>query len=142
MSARKYKFRKRMLTSMAALVAASAVAAAFMVARRRGGCAARVGAVTVLYLGYLRRQTRIEERLRRRRAQRMAGSRLGVENTDDHEFDVVPSGCAGPARWCWRSTTRTRSSSTSTTRRSPATSTCRARRGSSSADFRWPLGGW
>ena len=50
-----------------------------------------VGAVTVLYLAYLRRQTRIEERLRRRRAQRIARSRLGVENTDDHEFDVVPS---------------------------------------------------
>src|SRR6185312_9450374 len=42
-----------------------------------------VGAVALLYLVYLRRQTRIEERLRR--------SRLGVENTDDHEFDVVPS---------------------------------------------------
>ena len=50
-----------------------------------------IGAVTLLYLGYLRRQTRIEERLRRRRAQRIARSRLGVENTDDHEFDVVPS---------------------------------------------------
>ena len=50
-----------------------------------------IGAVTVLYLGYLRRQTRIEEQLRRRRAQRMARSRLGVENTEDGEFDVVPS---------------------------------------------------
>ena len=49
------------------------------------------GAVTVLYLAYLRRQTRIEERLRRRRIQRMARSRLGVENTDDREFDLVPS---------------------------------------------------
>ena len=50
-----------------------------------------VGAVTLLYLAYLRRQTRIEERLRRRRAQRMARARLGVENTDDREFDVVPA---------------------------------------------------
>ena len=49
------------------------------------------GAVTLLYLGYLRRQTRIEERVRRRRMQRIARSRLGVENTDDREFDVVPS---------------------------------------------------
>jgi hypothetical protein len=48
-------------------------------------------AVTVLYLAYLRRQTRIEERLRRRRMQRIARSRLGVENTDDPEFDVVPA---------------------------------------------------
>ena len=59
--------------------------------RSAGGCADRYGAVTLLYLGYLRRQTRIEERLRRRRAQRIARARLGVENTDDHEFDVVPS---------------------------------------------------
>jgi hypothetical protein len=47
--------------------------------------------VTILYLGYLRRQTRIEEQVRRRRAQRMARSRLGVESTQDPEFDVVPS---------------------------------------------------
>ncbi|MDZ4269964.1 MAG: hypothetical protein U1D00_30515, partial [Mycobacterium sp.] len=40
---------------------------------------------------YLRRQTRIEERVRRRRAQRIARARLGVENTADQEFDVVPS---------------------------------------------------
>ncbi len=46
---------------------------------------------TVLYLGYLRRQTRIEERVQRRRMQRMARSQLGVENAYDHEFDVVPS---------------------------------------------------
>ena len=48
-------------------------------------------AVTVLYLGYLRKQTRIEERVRRRRMQRMARSQLGVENTYDREYDVVPS---------------------------------------------------
>ncbi|PRC61784.1 hypothetical protein C6A85_06665, partial [Mycobacterium sp. ITM-2017-0098] len=50
-----------------------------------------IGAITLLYLAYLRRQTRIEEQLRRRRAQRMARSRLGVENTSDREFDVTPS---------------------------------------------------
>ncbi len=47
--------------------------------------------MTVLYLGYLRRQTRIEERVRRRRMHRMARSQLGVENTYDREFEVVPS---------------------------------------------------
>ena len=47
--------------------------------------------MTLLYLGYLRRQTRIEERVRRRRTQRMARSRLGVENTEDRDLDVVPS---------------------------------------------------
>jgi hypothetical protein len=47
--------------------------------------------VTLLYLAYLRRQTRIEERLRRRRMQRMARSRLGVENTHDTDLDVTPA---------------------------------------------------
>jgi hypothetical protein len=89
-TARKYKFRKRMLTLLALLTVASA-AAPFAVPSVDWWVCGPVGAVTVLYLGYLRRQTRIEERLRRRRAQRIARARLGVENTDDHEFDVVPS---------------------------------------------------
>jgi hypothetical protein len=88
--ARKYKFRKRMLTVLAVAVVLSA-AAAFTVAPAAWWACGAIGAVTVLYLAYLRRQTRIEERLRRRRAQRIARSRLGVENTDDQEFDVVPS---------------------------------------------------
>jgi hypothetical protein len=88
--ARKYKFRKRMLTvlTLASIVAGAAAIALTPVAWYLCGA---IGAVTVLYLAYLRRQTRIEERLRRRRAQRIARSRLGVENTDDSEFDVVPS---------------------------------------------------
>ncbi|AEV73877.1 hypothetical protein MycrhN_3353 [Mycolicibacterium rhodesiae NBB3] len=89
-SARKYKFRKRMLTAMAVLVIAS-LAAAYTLTPAMWWVSAAVSAMTLLYLGYLRRQTRIEERLRRRRAQRIARSRLGVENTDDREFDVVPS---------------------------------------------------
>ncbi len=89
-SARKYKFRKRMLTFLSVAVVAAA-AAAFTVAPAAWWACGAIGAVTVLYLAYLRRQTRIEERLRRRRAQRIARSRLGVENTDDREFDVVPS---------------------------------------------------
>jgi uncharacterized membrane protein len=89
-TARKYKFRKRMLTLMAVATIASA-AAAFTVAPIAWWVCGTIGAITVLYLAYLRRQTRIEERLRRRRAQRIARSRLGVENTDDREFDVVPS---------------------------------------------------
>lgn len=89
-SARKFAFRKRMLMSMSALLLVSGVAAVFLGSALWWVCGT-VGAVTVLYLGYLRRQTRIEEQLRRRRAQRMARSRLGVENTNDQEFDVVPS---------------------------------------------------
>ena len=87
---RKYKFRKRMLMVMAAMVVASAVAGYTVTPVLWWTCGA-IGGVTLLYLGYLRRQTRIEERLRRRRAQRLARSRLGVENTDDREFDVVPA---------------------------------------------------
>lgn len=89
-SARKYKFRKRMLTVMGVLVIA-AVATAYTLSPIMWWVSAVVSAITLFYLGYLRRQTRIEEKLRRRRAQRMARSRLGVENTDDREFDVVPS---------------------------------------------------
>lgn len=88
--ARKYKFRKRMLAVMATVLMASAVAGYFQVPWSWWVCGS-AGAVTVLYLAYLRRQTRIEERLRRRRAQRMARARFGVENTHDREFDVVPS---------------------------------------------------
>lgn len=89
-SARKFAFRKRMLMSMAALLLASGVAA-FLLSPTLWWVCGSIGAVTVLYLAYLRRQTRIEEQLRRRRAQRMARSRLGVENTNDQDFDVVPS---------------------------------------------------
>ena len=89
-SARKYKFRKRVLLTMAVILVASA-AAAFTVAPAAWWVCGIAGGVTLLYLAYLRRQTRIEERVHRRRMQRMARSRLGVENTDDHDFDVVPS---------------------------------------------------
>ncbi|MEO3757907.1 gephyrin-like molybdotransferase receptor GlpR [Mycobacterium sp. B14F4] len=89
-SDRKYKFRKRTLTLMAVLLVASAAGAFTLSSALWWACGA-VGAATLIYLAYLRRQTRIEERLRRRRAQRIARSRLGVENTDDREFDVVPS---------------------------------------------------
>jgi hypothetical protein len=89
-SARKYAFRKRVLMVMAlALVASSA--AAFLLNPGAWWICGSFAAVTVLYLGYLRRQTRIEERVQRRRMQRVARSRLGVENAYDREFDVVPS---------------------------------------------------
>ncbi|TRW81995.1 hypothetical protein FK535_13985 [Mycolicibacterium sp. 018/SC-01/001] len=89
-SARKYRFRARTLAVMAVLILASAVAAVTWSASMWWACGT-IAAITLLYLAYLRRQTRIEEQLRRRRAQRMARSRLGVENTSDQEFDVVPS---------------------------------------------------
>jgi hypothetical protein len=89
-SARKYSFRLRMLTAMALILVGSAAAALMLVRGAWWVCVA-TAAITVLYLAYLRRQTRIEERLRLRRMQRMARSRLGVQNTYDREFDVVPS---------------------------------------------------
>lgn len=89
-SARKYRFRKRMLMSLAVLLLVSA-GAAYLWSTTMWYATAAVGAITLLYLAYLRRQTRIEERLRRRRMQRMARSRLGVENTVDNELNVVPA---------------------------------------------------
>lgn len=73
-SARKYRFRKRALMTMSALMVLSAVLA-FTVSPTLWWPCGAVAAVTVLYLGYLRRQTRIEEQVRRRRSQRMARSR-------------------------------------------------------------------
>ena len=92
-SARKYKFRKRMLAVMTLMMLGSAAAAYFaapMAAPWAWYVCGGTGAVTLLYLGYLRRQTRIEERVRRRRAQRAVRSRLGVENTEDRDLDLLP----------------------------------------------------
>jgi hypothetical protein len=89
-SARKYAFRKRVLLVMALLLIGSA-SAAFLLSPTAWWFCGTAATATVLYLGYLRRQTRIEARVQRRRMQRMARSRLGVENTHDPEFDVVPS---------------------------------------------------
>jgi len=89
-SARKYTFRKRVLMLMAVFLVGSATTA-FEVSRTAWWVCGSATALTLLYLVYLRRQTRIEERVRRRRMQRMARARLGVENTYDREYDVVPS---------------------------------------------------
>lgn len=89
-SARKYRFRARTIAVMSVLMLASAVAA-FTWSSTMWYATAATATVTLLYLAYLRRQTRIEEQLRRRRAQRMARSRLGVENTSDRDYDVTPS---------------------------------------------------
>jgi hypothetical protein len=89
-SARKYKFRTRVLAVLALVLVGSA-AVAYTVAPAMWWVCGSASGITMLYLGYLRRQTRIEAQLRQRRVQRMARSRLGVENTDDREFDVVPS---------------------------------------------------
>ncbi len=89
-SARKYAFRKRVLMVMAVVLVGSA-AAAFEVSPTAWWLCGSATGMTVLYLAYLRRQTRIEEKVRRRRMQRMARARLGVENAYDRDYDVVPS---------------------------------------------------
>jgi len=88
---RKYRFRSRMLSVMAVAILITGVVAFTLASSMWWWFCGIVSAVAVLYLAYLRRQTRIEEQLRRRRAQRMMRSRHGVENTQDEEFDVVPS---------------------------------------------------
>ena len=89
-SARKYAFRKRMLMVMAVILVGSATAA-FQVTPDAWWVCGTATAVTMLYLAYLRRQTRIEEKVRRRRMHRMARAHLGVENAHDREYEVVPS---------------------------------------------------
>lgn len=89
-SARKYAFRKKVLMAMAFVLVGSATAAFKISPSAWWVCGSAIG-ITLLYLGYLRRQTRIEEKVRRRRMQRMARARLGVENAYDRDYDVVPS---------------------------------------------------
>jgi hypothetical protein len=89
-SARKFRFRRRMVMTMALSMLASALVA-YLVTPTAWWVCGGACVVTALYLVYLRRQTRIEQRLRRRRMQRVARSRLGVENAYDREFDVVPA---------------------------------------------------
>jgi hypothetical protein len=89
-SARKYAFRKRVLIVMAAILLGSATVA-FQVSPSAWWICGSATVVTMFYLSYLRRQTRIEEKVRRRRIQRMARARVGVENTYDREYEMVPS---------------------------------------------------
>lgn len=73
-SARKFRFRKRMITVMAAAMVLTAVLS-FTVDPGLWWICGGVATITVTYLAYLRRQTRIEAQVRRRRQQRMARSR-------------------------------------------------------------------
>lgn len=86
-SARKYRFRKRVLLGMSLVLVATTVAAVTVWPAGWWACGA-AGTITILYLAYLRRQTRIEERVRRRRMQRMARSGVGVQNAPDRSYDM------------------------------------------------------
>ena len=96
-SARKYAFRKRVLMVMAVVLVGSATAAFEVSPTAWWVCGSATG-VTVLYLAYLRRQTRIEEKVRRRRMQRMARARLGVENAARPRIRRGPVAAAAPGR--------------------------------------------
>ncbi|MFV0494759.1 gephyrin-like molybdotransferase receptor GlpR [Mycobacterium sp.] len=89
-SARKYAFRKRALVTMTLSLIASAIVAFEVTPLAWWVCGAAT-VITLFYLAYLRRQTRIEEKVRRRRAQRTARARAGIDNTEDREYDLVPS---------------------------------------------------
>lgn len=89
---RKYRFRTRMVCSLGIAMLVSAVVGFFVVDWAWWLCGV-TGTMLVLYLAYLRRQTRIEEQLRRRRAQRAARPRAGVgrfgDPDDDRDFERV-----------------------------------------------------
>ncbi|MBS9534650.1 hypothetical protein KIH27_13735 [Mycobacterium sp. M1] len=89
-SARKFEFRKRVLLGLAAVLVGSAASAFTAVPSAWWLCAATAG-VTVLYLAYLRRQTRIEQQVRARRMRRTERPRAAREDVRDNAFEVVPS---------------------------------------------------
>lgn len=89
-SARKYEFRKRVLMSLAVVLVLSALTAFTVAPSAWWICGGAAGA-TVLYLAYLRRQTRIEQQVRARRARRSARPRMQREADRDGAFEVVPS---------------------------------------------------
>ncbi|WP_046320351.1 gephyrin-like molybdotransferase receptor GlpR [Mycobacterium sp. UM_Kg1] len=89
-SARKYEFRKRVLMSLAAVLVLSALTAFTVAPSAWWICGGAAGA-TVLYLAYLRRQTRIEQQVRARRARRADRPRMQREGAHTGAFEVVPS---------------------------------------------------
>jgi hypothetical protein len=95
-SARKYRFRTRVLITMSAIMVASAVAS-FTLNAAFWWVGGATATVTVLYLAYLRRQTRIEAQVRRRRQQRMARTRP-MERAPEWRVDYQPQGEEFPAR--------------------------------------------
>lgn len=89
-SARKYEFRKRTLLTMAVILVLSALLA-FTVAPTAWWICGVTAGVTVLYLAYLRRQTRIEQQVRARRARRMARSRVEADGVAERGVEVSPA---------------------------------------------------
>ncbi|MEQ3551784.1 gephyrin-like molybdotransferase receptor GlpR [Pseudonocardia nematodicida] len=82
----KYAFRQRVVLGLLLLLVASGVAG-FLVAPVFWWVTGGLGALLVGYLTYLRRQVRIEESIRARRAARLAGTRrrAGTDREADEE---------------------------------------------------------
>ncbi len=95
-SARKYRFRTRVLITMSAIMVASAVVS-FTLNGAFWWVGGATATVTVLYLAYLRRQTRIEAQVRRRRQQRMARARP-VERDPEWHVDYEAEAEEFPTR--------------------------------------------
>ena len=91
--ARKYRFRKRVLMVMAAIMVLTAVLSFTVNSGLWWACGTSAAAM-VLYLAYLRRQTRIEAQVRRRRQQRGARVRFADDAFDGRASEAgfdVPS---------------------------------------------------
>jgi hypothetical protein len=76
----KYAFRQRMVLGLA-VGAIITVALAYAVSSMLWWVHAALDTAMIGYLGYLRRQVRIEDEVRQRRAARLAGSHSGVPAT-------------------------------------------------------------
>ncbi|WP_182359739.1 divisome protein SepX/GlpR [Tomitella gaofuii] len=87
-SAERYRTRQRVVLSMAGGIVVTAVFALLFLPLFWWGTAAFAGAVT-LYLGYLRRQVRLEEQIRRRRMARLQKART-QEQVDRRARATVP----------------------------------------------------
>ncbi|MDQ4102590.1 MAG: hypothetical protein M3186_02305 [Actinomycetota bacterium] len=86
----KYVFRQRVVLGLV-IGAGAALVLAYTVSSLLWWLHAALDVMVVGYLGYLRRQVRIEEEVRRRRAARLTGPRDKAPMTDDsQELDATP----------------------------------------------------
>jgi len=99
----KYAFRQRVVLGLAVAAVASLVLA-YTVSSLLWWMHVALDLALVGYLGYLRRQVRIEDVVRRRRAARAAGSRAGAPAPHDAPVEFAPGGegpgqepCGAPA---------------------------------------------
>ncbi len=84
----KYGFRQRVVLGLA-LAALATVVLAYTVSSLLWWLHATLDVAIVAYLGYLRRQVRIEEQVRQRRAARLAGSRPRESVAADVPAEVI-----------------------------------------------------